>query len=107
MKECDFMATTATTLRLDSALKKRVEAKLKATGLTLNSYLVLATQQFDLQGKIPFEIKTPSEEPTDETKKAILQAESEENGLSKSRTPGFTDNQELMSYMKKRAKKLQ
>lgn len=100
------MSTTATTLRMDSALKKRVEAKLKATGMTLNGYLILAAQQFDLQGKIPFSIKTPNVTPTPETKKAILQAEAEENGLSEKKTPGFTNNQELIAYMKKRAKEL-
>lgn len=101
------MTTTATTLRLDSDLKKRVEAKLKATGLTLNAYLVLATQQFDLQGKIPFPIKTPNIEPNAETKKAIMQAEAEENNLSEKNTPGFTNNKKLMAYMKERAKELQ
>lgn len=101
------MSTTATTLRLDSDLKKRVEAKLKATGLTLTSYLTLATQQFDLKGKIPFEIKTPNEEPTPETEKAILQAEAEKSGLSDHNAPGFADNRKLMAYMKQRAKELQ
>ncbi len=100
------MSTTATTLRLDSALKKRVEAKLKATGLSLNSYLTLATQQFDIQGKIPFEIKTPSDQPTPETQEAILKAEAKENKLIPDNTPGFTNNQKLMAYMKKRAKEL-
>lgn len=100
------MAMSSTTLRLDENLKKRIEKKLKATGLTLNGYFTLAAKQLDIQGKIPFEIKTPVEEPTDETLSAILLAKAKENGKVEDSTPSFTNSKEMIAYMKKRAKEL-
>lgn len=101
------MSMSNTTLRLDSDLKRRIEKRLKDTGLSLNAYFTLAAKQLDIQEKIPFEIKTPVEKPNKETLDAILIAKAKDEGTIPNDTPGFTDSKKLIEYMKKRAKELE
>lgn len=101
------MSMSTTTLRLDSDLKGRIEKKLKDTGLSLNAYFTLAARQLDIQGKIPFEIKTPSEKPTQETLDAILLAQAKDEEIIPDDTPSFTNSKKMIEYMKKRAKELE
>lgn len=101
------MSMSSTTLRLDSDLKRRIEKRLKDTGLSLNAYFTLAAKQLDIQEKIPFEIKTPVEKPTSETMEAILLAQAKDNNVIPDDTPGFTDSKKMIEYMKKRAKELE
>ena len=100
------MTMSTTTLRLDSELKGRIEKKLKETGLSLNAYFTLAAKQLDIQGKIPFEIKTPSDTLNQETLDALLLSQAKEENIVPDDTPGFTDSKQMIEYMKKRAKEL-
>ena len=50
----------------------------------MNDYINLALNQFLIQGKVPFEIKSPScDIPTLKTKKAMLKTEEEDIGIIK------------------------
>ena len=50
----------------------------------MNDYINLALNQFLIQGKVPFEIKSPSYAiPALKTKKAMLKTEEEDIGIIK------------------------
>lgn|GEM_PF-850994 len=50
------MATAVLQVRVNDALKKRVDLRLKRMGLNLSTAVNLLLHQIDIQGKIPFEI---------------------------------------------------
>ncbi|KRL79507.1 hypothetical protein [Ligilactobacillus equi] len=79
------MATVASTIRLEEDMREELVKKLAASGLTLNGYFNLAARQFLIQGKVPFEIKTEPEVKkvkfNDKTRKAIIRAYAEEEGV--------------------------
>jgi addiction module RelB/DinJ family antitoxin len=51
------MTTTATSVRMDSELKKLVNLTLKQLGLNFNTFVVMASKQLVLQNALPFEVK--------------------------------------------------
>lgn len=73
------------TIRLDPELHKELIKGLDSINMTLNSYFTLAANQFIVQGKVPFEIKTASKVEyvtfNEKTRKAIVRAFAEEEGL--------------------------
>ena len=50
------MATAILQVRVDTELKKRVDARLKRMGLNMSTAVNMLMHQIDMQGKIPFEI---------------------------------------------------
>ena len=50
------MATTTIQVRMDSALKQQVEAKLKSMGLNMSTTINMLAHQIVRQNRIPFDI---------------------------------------------------
>lgn len=94
-----FMATSTTTIRLDSELKKELTKELDVTGLSLNGYFNLAARQLVLQKKIPFEILTETDIPTEKTRRALVEAEAKELGILPDDSPSFTDMDDLKAFL--------
>ena len=94
-----IMATTPTTIRLDDELRDELEPRLKAAGLSLNGYLVMAAKQFVIQNKIPFEVIVPEEIPNETTHKALIEAQAKEMGLILDNSPEFNNVDDLMNYL--------
>ena len=71
-------------IKLDKDKKKELEIRFSQIGLSMNDYINFALNQFLIQGKVPFEIKSPSYDiPTLKTKKAMLKTEEEDIGIIK------------------------
>lgn len=94
------MGMTASTVRMDSNLKKELVKKLNDAGLTFNGYVNMAAKQYLIQGKVPFEIKSaPDTEKVTfnkETRKAIIRAQAEEEGVIPNTAKSFTNTEDLM-----------
>src|SRR5699024_12519534 len=75
------MATSATTIRLDDELKEKLTKELSATGLSINAYFNMAARQLIIQKKIPSEVLTETDEPTEKTRRALVAAEAKELGI--------------------------
>ncbi|MGQ5709174.1 type II toxin-antitoxin system RelB/DinJ family antitoxin [Lactobacillus sp. PSON] len=94
------MTTTASTIRLDSDLRKELNKKLDEVGLTLNGYFTLAAKQFLIQGKVPFEIKSEPDIENitlnEKTRKAIIRAYAEEEGVIPNTAREFDNAQDIM-----------
>ncbi|WP_204120548.1 MULTISPECIES: type II toxin-antitoxin system RelB/DinJ family antitoxin [Levilactobacillus] len=94
------MSSTPTTIRLDDDLRKELDKRLSAAGISLNTYVTMAAKQFVIQNRIPFEVITPEEaEPNKTTKRAMVLAEAKELGLVPDDAPVFTDVDKMMSYL--------
>ena len=92
--------TTATTIRMDSSLKDAAVSRLDALGMNFNTFVVMATKQLVAQNRLPFSTEVPrGPVPTDETRRALVEAEARELGLLPDDTPSFTDVDSLMSYL--------
>lgn len=84
-----------------------VKKILNELGLDVSTSIKIYFKQIIKQKGIPFSLTTNnSDTPTEETKKALLLAEAKDMGLIEDNTPGFTNNKDLMNYMKNRAKDL-
>lgn len=96
----DKMTKTGSTIRLDSDMREELTKKLSEVGLTLNGYFLLAAKQFLIQGKVPFEIKEKSTTEkvhfNDKTKKALIRAYAEEEGIISNTAKKFTDTDDLI-----------
>lgn len=93
------MSTSATTIRLDDDLKKELVKELKATGLSVNTYFNMAARQLVIQKKVPFEVITEVDVPTEKTRRAIVAAEAKALGLIPDDTPTFDDVNELKKFL--------
>lgn len=93
------MSSKPTTIRLDDQLKEQLDVRLKAAGLTLNGYFTMAARQFVVQNKLPFDVLVPDEIPTEETRKALVEAEAKELGLIPDDSPRFSTAKELIAYL--------
>ena len=63
-----------TTVRFDEGLRAQATDILDSIGLGLNAYLTLALRQLVNQRRIPFELVPAQEEPTEETRRAMVLA---------------------------------
>lgn len=94
------MTKTGSTIRLDSDMREELTKKLSEVGLTLNGYFLLAAKQFLIQGKVPFEIKEKSTTEkvhfNDKTKRALIRAYAEEEGIISNTAKKFTDTDDLI-----------
>ncbi|CAM3124345.1 type II toxin-antitoxin system RelB/DinJ family antitoxin [Lactiplantibacillus plajomi] len=95
------MKTTPTTVRLDDDLKKQLTKQLKSMGLSINGYFNLAARQLVIQKKVPFEVLSESDVPTEATKKAIVTAQAKELGILPDDAPTFNSVDELKTYLDK------
>lgn len=88
------MAKVASTIRIDSDLRKAADKELSDMGLALTAYLNLAVKQLVIQKEVPFKIKASdnNEEITNQTtRRALIKAMAKEEGLIKDEEHHFTD----------------
>ena len=93
------MATT--TITLDEDVKRETIEILNSIGMTLSGYFNLAARQLCIKRRVPFEIEAPDPLPNEETRRAMIAAETRELGLIPDDTPGFTDANELVAFLDK------
>lgn len=92
--------TTSTTIRMDPSLKEAATFRLDALGMNFNTFVVMATKQLVAQNRLPFSTEVPrGYVPTEETRRALVEAEARELGLLPDDAPSFTDVDGLMSYL--------
>ena len=92
-------ATKPTTVRLDEPEKSIASKLLSGMGLSLNAYLNMAVHQLANQKKIPFEVLAAPSVPNEETYRAMVSAEAKALGLIPDEAPGFSDPEELMTFL--------
>lgn len=96
-------AKTSSTIRLDPKLRKELTEGLANVGMTVNGYFTMAAKQFIIQGKVPFEIKAaPKVEHVhfnEKTRKAIVRAYAEEEGLIPNTAKTFDDTDDAMKEL--------
>lgn len=97
-----MMSKVASTIRLDRELREEAEKELNQMGLTLTAYLNLAVKQLVIQKEIPFKIK--SNDGQDErmnpiTRRAIIKALAEEEGLIKDEGEQFNNVRDAMNAL--------
>lgn len=94
------MSSTPTTIRLDDDLRKELNVRLDAAGISLNIYVTMAAKQFVIQNRIPFEVLVPeTAQPSVKTKRAMVLAEAKELGLIPDDSPAFTAVDKLMASL--------
>ena len=93
------MTTSTTTIRLDADLKDKLIKELSATGLSINAYFNMAARQLILQKKIPFEVLTEVDEPTEKTRRALVVAEAKELGIIPDDAPEFDNTKDLKDIL--------
>lgn len=91
---------TATSIRMDSELKQQVNARLDALGMNFNTFVIMASKQLVAQNRLPFSTAVPhSQEPTEETRRAMLIAEAKELGIIADSSPAFDSVDDAMAYL--------
>lgn len=95
------MAKVASTIRLDGELRKAAEKELNDMGLTLTAYLNLAVKQLVIQKEVPFKIKASDDEEitNNTTRRALIKAMAEEEGLIKDEGHNFSDTKSAMDAL--------
>lgn len=96
------MTKVASTIRLDSDLRKAAEKELSDMGLTLTAYLNLAVKQLVIQKEVPFKIKASdsNEKITNQTTRhALIKAMAEEEGLIQDEGHHFTDTKSAVDAL--------
>lgn len=91
------------TIRLDPKLRQELIKGLDSINMTMNSYFTLAAKQFVIQGKVPFEIKTAPQAEyvtfNEKTRKAIIRALAEEEGLIPNTAKTFDNTDDAMKEL--------
>lgn len=94
---------TGSTIRLDPQLRKELTEGLANVGLTVNGYFTMAAKQFIIQGKVPFEIKNSSKVDNvrfnEKTRKAIVRAYAEEEGIIPNTAKTFDNTDDAMKEL--------
>lgn len=94
---------TSSTIRLDPELRKELSEGLANVGMTVNGYFTMAAKQFIIQGKVPFEIKNAPKVDhvtfNDETRKAIVRAYAEEEGIIPNTAKDFDNADDAMKEL--------
>lgn len=96
------MSKVASTIRLDRDLREAADKELNDMGLSLTAYLNLAVKQLVVQKEVPFKIKSTSRDeeivnPT--TRRAIIKAMAEEEGLIKDDGQRYTNTKDAMDAL--------
>ncbi len=90
------MSTTATNIRIDSALKAEVTPLFEGLGLSLSQAITLFLRQSVLHNGLPFKVEYP------EYSKELLEAVEEAKSLEKSKaTKRYTDLEEMWADLDK------
>lgn len=90
------MSTTATNIRIDSALKAEVTPLFEGLGLSLSQAITLFLRQSVLHNGLPFKVEYPK------YSKELLEAVEEAKSLEKSKaTKRYTDLEEMWADLDK------
>lgn len=96
------MPKVASTIRLDRDLREAADKELSNMGLSLTAYLNLAVKQLVIQKEVPFKIKSTnqSDEITNPvTRRAIIKAMAEEEGLINDEGQRYTTTKDAMNAL--------
>ena len=90
---------TTTTIRMDEALKNDLVETLRSMGLNLSSFFTLAARQVVAQQRIPFEIRAVPPAPTEETRRALVEAEAKMLGLIPDDGVAFSSGAQAVAWL--------
>lgn len=93
------MATSPTSIRLDSDIKDELNSTLKSLGLTPNTYFNMAARQLIIQKRIPFDVIVEQPEPNETTRRALVEAEAKELGLIPDNSPSFDTTRSALDHL--------
>ena len=93
------MAAVATTIRIDESLKASSMKTLDSIGMNLSTFVTLALKQLQRQQRVPFELVASCDEPTEATRRAMVEAEAKELGLIPDDSARFSDTATAMAYL--------
>lgn len=96
------MTKIASTIRLDRDLREAADKELNKMGLSLTAYLNLAVKQLVIQKEVPFKIKSTNDhdELTNQTtRRALIKAMAEEEGLIKDEGQRYTNTKDAMAAL--------
>ena len=96
------MTKVASTIRLDRDLRRAADKELSEMGLSMTAYLTLAVKQLVIQKEVPFKIKAISDDDeitNENTRRAIVRAMAEEEGLIKDEGHHYTDAKSAMEAL--------
>lgn len=97
------MSKVASTIRFDRDLKEAADKELDDMGLSMTTYLNLAVKQLVIQKEVPFKIKSTNSDddeitnPT--TRRAIVKAMAEEEGLIKDEGEHYTNADDAINAL--------
>ncbi len=86
-------------ITLGDNIERQAAEILDCIGMSLSDYFNLAARQLCITRRVSFDIVAPAPEPNEETRRALVTAEAEELDLIPDDTPGFTDADELISFL--------
>ncbi len=90
---------TSTTIRMEESLKRDLTETLKSMGLSVSSFFTLAARQVVAQQRIPFEIKATAPVMTEETRRALVEAEAKMLGLLPDDGVSFSSGAEAVAWL--------
>ena len=88
-----------TTIRMDEELKRETVSILESLGLSFNTYVTMASRQLVTQRRVPFDIVVADDEPTEETRRAMVAAEAKALGLIPDDAPVFQNSADVLDYL--------
>ena len=88
-----------TTIRMDEELKRETVSILESLGLSFNTYVAMASRQLVTQRRVPFDIVVAGEEPTEDTRRAMIAAEAKALGLMPDDAPVFRSSDDALDYL--------
>ena len=87
------------TIRMNDDLKARVNQTLDAIGMNFNTYVTMASIQLVNQQRLPFDTSVRTEEPNEQTKRAMLEADAKERGVLPDGEASFNSAQDAIAWL--------
>ena len=86
---------------MDEDVKSRVCAMLEGMGMTFGGFVNMAARQLLIQGRLPFPVLAPrADRPTEETRRALVEAEAKMLGLLPDDAVTFEDGRAAAAYLR-------
>lgn len=94
--------TVTMSVKMDENVKASVCSMLDGMGMTFGGFVNMAARQLLIQGKLPFEVIAPTatEVPTEETRRALVEAEAKMLGLLPDDVVSFSDGASAASFIR-------
>lgn len=92
--------STAISVKMDESVKTRASSMLEAMGMTLGGFVNMAVRQLLIQGRLPFAVVAPTEAPTEETRRALVEAEAKALGLIPDDSIAFEDGSQAAAFIR-------